>query len=160
MRSTCQTWSPPTSQTWTQMWFHIRLKLFSVLPSSSGRRGWRRWTRQSTAEAPTDGRSILGHGSNSGFNKEKYPPSKLPIKRAHDKKRLIFWYLMNLVFKLYKLSQRYWAGSRNPSSTILQEIRLWSESAHEVLLPQVCPVGVCQRPDWSVGIRPVCWFLI
>lgn len=90
MRSTCQTWSPPTSQTWTQMWFHIRLKLFSVLPSSSGRRGWeprtQRWTRQSTAEAPTDGRSILGHGSNSGFNKEKYPPSKLPIKSAHDKK--------------------------------------------------------------------------
>lgn len=28
---------------------------------------------------------------------------------------------MNLVFKLYKLSQRYWAGSRNPSSTILQK---------------------------------------
>lgn len=37
---------------------------------------------------------------------------------------------MNLVFKLYKLSQRCWAGSRNPSSTILQKnmirVRSWS----------------------------------
>lgn len=101
--------------------------------------------RSSTAEAPTDGRSILGHGSNSGFNKEKYPPSKLPIKRAHVKKKTYV-----LVFKSHKLSQRYWTGFRNPSSTILQEnkqimirVRSWS----------------APHPSLSCGRLPETWLV-